>query len=154
MSVLRAQLFTCPLRSHELSILVPPPVSGQHTNFSFCLFVFTIYLVKGIARARRRPAKKKLSTLFQPAAPRLHQPSPPPSPRPHPSFCETTVNLIKKIFFFFFWGGGGGLRRKYIKMFHPPTLASERRSCVKVEVAVLGSPSLIVLMVSVDVKRL
>ena len=27
------------------------------------------------------------------------------------------------------------------------------RSCVKVEVAVLGSPSLIVLMVSVDVKQ-
>ena len=30
---------------------------------------------------------------------------------------------------------------------------SELRSCVKVEVAVLGSPSLKVLMVSVDVKR-
>ena len=30
---------------------------------------------------------------------------------------------------------------------------SERRSLVKVEVAVLGSPSLIVLMVSVDVKH-
>ena len=30
---------------------------------------------------------------------------------------------------------------------------SELRSCVKVEVAVLGSPSLTVLMVSVDVKR-
>ena len=30
---------------------------------------------------------------------------------------------------------------------------SEVRSCVKVEVAVLGSPSLIVLMVSVDVKQ-
>ena len=29
---------------------------------------------------------------------------------------------------------------------------SELRSCVKVEVAVLGSPSLIVLMVSVDIK--
>ena len=29
----------------------------------------------------------------------------------------------------------------------------ELRSCVKVEVAVLGSPSLIVLMVSVDVKQ-
>ena len=29
----------------------------------------------------------------------------------------------------------------------------EVRSCVKVEVAVLGSPSLIVLMVSVDVKQ-
>ena len=29
---------------------------------------------------------------------------------------------------------------------------SEFRSCVKVEVAVLGSPSLIVLLVSVDVK--
>ena len=32
-------------------------------------------------------------------------------------------------------------------------IESELRSCVKVEVAVLGSPSLIVLMVSVDVKR-
>ena len=30
---------------------------------------------------------------------------------------------------------------------------SEPRSCVKVEVAVLGSPSLIVLMVSVDVNQ-
>ena len=30
---------------------------------------------------------------------------------------------------------------------------SELRSCVKVEVAYLGSPSLIVLMVSVDVKQ-
>ena len=30
---------------------------------------------------------------------------------------------------------------------------SELRSCVKVEVAVLGSPSLISLMVSVDVKE-
>ena len=30
---------------------------------------------------------------------------------------------------------------------------SELRSCVKVEVIVLGSPSLIVLMVSVDVKQ-
>ena len=30
---------------------------------------------------------------------------------------------------------------------------SELRSCVKVEVAVLGFPSLIVLMVSVDVKQ-
>ena len=32
-------------------------------------------------------------------------------------------------------------------------IASELRSCVKVEVAVLGSPSVIVLMVSVDVKQ-
>ena len=30
---------------------------------------------------------------------------------------------------------------------------SELRSCVKVEVAVLGSPSLTVLLVSVDVKQ-
>ena len=30
---------------------------------------------------------------------------------------------------------------------------SELRSCVKVEVAVLGSPTLIILMVSVDVKH-
>ena len=33
------------------------------------------------------------------------------------------------------------------------TAFSELRSCVKVEVAVLGSPSLIVFMVSVDVKQ-
>ena len=32
-------------------------------------------------------------------------------------------------------------------------LVSELRSCVKVEVAVLGSPSLIVLVVTVDVKQ-
>ena len=31
--------------------------------------------------------------------------------------------------------------------------SSELRSCVKVEVSVMGSPSLIVLTVSVDVKR-
>ena len=31
---------------------------------------------------------------------------------------------------------------------------TQLRSCVKVEVAVVGSPSLIVLMVSVDVKQL
>ena len=33
------------------------------------------------------------------------------------------------------------------------TYLSELRSCVKVEVAILGSPSLIILMVSVDVKQ-
>ena len=33
------------------------------------------------------------------------------------------------------------------------TLTAEFRSCVKVEVAVLGSPSLTVLMASVDVKQ-
>ena len=32
-------------------------------------------------------------------------------------------------------------------------LNSDTQSCVKVEVAVLGSPSLIVLMISVDVKQ-
>ena len=36
---------------------------------------------------------------------------------------------------------------------HSLRLQSEPRSCVKVEVAVLGSPSLISLMVSVDVKQ-
>ena len=34
-----------------------------------------------------------------------------------------------------------------------PSLFSELRSCVKVEVDVLGSPSVISLMISVDVKR-
>ena len=34
-----------------------------------------------------------------------------------------------------------------------PLMKAEFRSCVKVEVAVLGSPSLISLMVSVDVKH-
>ena len=34
-----------------------------------------------------------------------------------------------------------------------PIFFTELRSCVKVEVAVLGSSSLIVLMVSVDVKQ-
>ena len=33
------------------------------------------------------------------------------------------------------------------------TLTGESKSCVKVDVAVLGSPSLISLMVSVDVKQ-
>ena len=33
------------------------------------------------------------------------------------------------------------------------SLLTELRSCVKIEVAVLGSPSLTVLMVSVDVKQ-
>ena len=32
-------------------------------------------------------------------------------------------------------------------------ILSELRSCVKVEVAVLGSPTLIILMVTVDVKQ-
>ena len=35
---------------------------------------------------------------------------------------------------------------------HNGTRFTELRSCVKVEVAVLGSPPLVVLMVSVDVK--
>ena len=41
-------------------------------------------------------------------------------------------------------GGGGGGTQMY---------ESELSSCVKVEVAVLGSPSLIVLMVFVDVEN-
>ena len=40
-----------------------------------------------------------------------------------------------------------------IKMVKRCHVVSELRSCAKVEVAVLGSPSLIVLMVSVDVKQ-
>ena len=42
---------------------------------------------------------------------------------------------------------------KYLGLFDSITLLSEVRSCVKVEVAVLGSPSLIVLTVSVNVKQ-
>ena len=42
---------------------------------------------------------------------------------------------------------------QYPGLFDSITFLSEVRSCVKVEVAVLGSPSLIVLMVSVDVKQ-
>ena len=41
-------------------------------------------------------------------------------------------------------------KQRYKKAVHTHT--SELRSCVKVEVAILGSPSLISLMVSVDVK--
>ena len=40
-----------------------------------------------------------------------------------------------------------------VKAFIHEQFRSELRSCVKVEAAVLGSPSLIVLMVSVDVKQ-
>ena len=40
-----------------------------------------------------------------------------------------------------------------IVMRHAPRTHSELRSCVKVEVVVLDSPSLIVLTVSVDVKQ-
>ena len=49
-------------------------------------------------------------------------------------------------------GGLYGLcgRKVTLKLKHQ---VSELRSCVKVEVAVLGSPSLMVLMVSVDVKQ-
>ena len=39
------------------------------------------------------------------------------------------------------------------KSLRDSSMSSERRSCVKVEVAVLGSPSLIVLVVCVDVKQ-
>ena len=42
---------------------------------------------------------------------------------------------------------------KYLGLFDSITLLSEVRSCVKVEVAVLGSRSLIVLTVSVNVKQ-
>ena len=45
------------------------------------------------------------------------------------------------------WGGGEVLRM------NGSYLQSELRSCVKVGVAVLGSPPQIVLMVSVDVKQ-
>ena len=50
------------------------------------------------------------------------------------------------------WGvvGGGGLRRSGTYKQHR---FAELRSCVKVEVAVLGSPSLTVHTVSVDVKQ-
>ena len=37
--------------------------------------------------------------------------------------------------------------------FRAEVIISELRSCVKVEVTVFGSPSLIVLMVSVDVRQ-
>ena len=48
-------------------------------------------------------------------------------------------------------GGGGGVQRGYEYLLEFPF--AELRSCVKVEVAVLGSPSLIVRTVSVDVKQ-
>ena len=49
-------------------------------------------------------------------------------------------------------GGGGGGNKRNIREEAIKT-ASELRSCVKVAVAVLGSLSLIALMVSVDVKQ-
>ena len=55
---------------------------------------------------------------------------------------------------------GRGSIKLYSSLIHPvlkertsTALDSELRSCVKVEVAVLGSPSLTVLMVSADVKQ-
>ena len=50
-------------------------------------------------------------------------------------------------------GGGWGSGNDAYKGSEGDTVGSEFRSCVKVEVAVLGSPSLIVRMVSVDVKQ-
>ena len=41
----------------------------------------------------------------------------------------------------------------YVLYVYSAPFGPQPRSCVKVEVAVLGSPSLIVLMVSVDVKK-
>ena len=58
------------------------------------------------------------------------------------------------------WGGGGyKVESTFISVLfviqtkHAFKGRSEFRSCVKVEVAVLGSPSLIICMVSVDVKQ-
>ena len=53
------------------------------------------------------------------------------------------------------WGGGGGrwIEALYTRLHCHHHNATEFRSCVKVEVDVLGSPSLISLMVSVDVKQ-
>ena len=42
----------------------------------------------------------------------------------------------------------------YVKHNERKNITPELRSCVKVEVAVMGSPSLISLMVSVNVKQL
>ena len=51
------------------------------------------------------------------------------------------------------WGGGGGeIDESYKNPFYSSS-SSEFRSCVKVDVAVLGSTSLISLTVSVDLKQ-
>ena len=52
-------------------------------------------------------------------------------------------------------GGGGGAGRESgaAILGHYQNAAAELRSCVKVEVDVLGSPSLIVLMVAADVRQ-
>ena len=42
---------------------------------------------------------------------------------------------------------------KYLSQEHKPSIFTELRRCVKVDVAVLGSLSLIVLRVSVDVNQ-
>ena len=44
-------------------------------------------------------------------------------------------------------------RQSWLRKANPVLFFSGLRSCVKVEVAVLGSPSLMVIMVSVDVKQ-
>ena len=44
-------------------------------------------------------------------------------------------------------------KQKQKNVYNRPTRNPEVRSCVKVEVAVLGSPSLIVRTVSVDIKQ-
>ena len=49
------------------------------------------------------------------------------------------------------WRGYVGVTKYHYLILHRPT--SELRSFVKVEVAILGSPSLIDLAVSVDVKE-
>ena len=50
-------------------------------------------------------------------------------------------------------GGGGGITLRYKAASSIIKDDAELRSCVKVEVAVLGSPSLIVLMVFRDIKQ-
>ena len=51
------------------------------------------------------------------------------------------------------WNKVSSLQRTYIHLCSSVAASSDLRRCVKVEVADLCSPSLIVLMVSVDVKQ-
>ena len=54
----------------------------------------------------------------------------------------------------YFWFGDPLVGKKWVAVHKfAKRSISELRRCVKVEVAVLGSPSLIVLMVTVDVKQ-
>ena len=64
---------------------------------------------------------------------------------------ETLKQTVKDLGYS--WNKMSSLQRTYIHLCSSVTVSSDLKRCVKVEVADLCSPSLTVLMVSVDVKQ-